>query len=894
MFNLGKFGATLELDSTKFDSSLSGAEKRIKGTSRGLGGFAKSVGKIAAGLGVFKLIDAGFGMIKNSIDGAISRVDTLNQFPKVLQQMGYSAEDAERSTKRLVEGIDGLPTTLDGITGDVQRMINVFHDVDLATESAIALNNAFLASGASTADAERGMDQYIKMLSTGKVDMMSWRTLQETMPYALQETAEAFGYTGRSAQNDLYDALQSGEHTMDEFNDKMIELSEGTGGFADVAIEATKGIRTSMTNIATAVVNGVASSIQAFDDWMNSKGFGGISDGLDKIKGAIGSAFGAVNTVIPKVLDVFGNLYDKVAESTAWDTLKTLVSESVDAISNLWSKFGESQVLDEVKQAFNDLLDVILEIDFMKIAQDVGSFLDTWSPLIAGITAGILAFNLITGAITLWTTVTAIATTVGTAFGAVMAFITSPIGLIVIAIGLLVAAGVALYKHWDELKDFAITIWTSIADFFSNLWEGILEAGLLIWENLKEGWTNAVENLQEAWSSTTEFFVNLWEGTVEFFAGIWESITEIGTSVWEGLKSVWNSSIEFFKNLWTGTIDFFVNLWDSIVQVFVSTYEWLDGLTDGAFSQYVSIMQSSLMAAWGIIKNIWDYVKNTFSNVLAFLKALVTGDFQGMKDAINNQMENAKNLLSNIWNTIKSNTSEKAAQILSDIIKKFTDIKTNIENKINEAKTALVKRFTDMVSDAKSKGQDIVNAVKDKFNSAKDKIIEPIEKAQEKISGIIDKIKGFFDNLKLKIPKPELPSMPTFSLKTSSKSVMGKSITYPSGFNVNWNAEGGVFKRPTIFNTANAGLQGVGEAGAEAIIPLSTKVLSDIGKGISSTMGDTNNREDIALLKKQNELLKQIADKDISMNVDGKVMAQSVSNRQGDRYNLDNFATGNR
>src|SRR5690625_7690884 len=96
--------------------------------------------------------------------------------------------------------------------------------VDLygAVDTTLTLNNAFLASGASTADAERGLQQYVQMLSKGEVDLQSWRTLQETMPYALRETAEAIGFTGESATNDFDDALKAGDITMSEFNDKLI------------------------------------------------------------------------------------------------------------------------------------------------------------------------------------------------------------------------------------------------------------------------------------------------------------------------------------------------------------------------------------------------------------------------------------------------------------------------------------------------------------------------------------------------------------------------------------------------------------------------------------------------------------------------------------------------
>ena len=120
-------------------------------------------------------------------------------------------------------------------------------DLKKATKTTLALNDAFLASGASTEDASRGLTQYIQMLSKGTVDLQSWRSLQETMGVALNDVAKAFGFAGASAQNDLYKALQDGSITFDQFNDKLIELDGGVNGFASRAKTASDGIATAMT-----------------------------------------------------------------------------------------------------------------------------------------------------------------------------------------------------------------------------------------------------------------------------------------------------------------------------------------------------------------------------------------------------------------------------------------------------------------------------------------------------------------------------------------------------------------------------------------------------------------------------------------------------------------------
>lgn len=115
-------------------------------------------------------------------------------------------------------------------------------------------------------------------------------------------------------------------------------------------------------------------------------------------------------------------------------------------------------------------------------------------------------------------------------------------------------------------------------------------------------------------------------------------------------------------------------------------------------------------------------------------------------------------------------------------------------------------------------------------------LLHPIRDAVDGVKGFIDKIKGFFENLKLKIPKPEMPKMPHFSLQTGTKNILGKDIEYPSGINIDWRAKGGIFTKPTIFGMNGGNLQGAGEAGPEAVLPLNKKTLGSIGEGIAKTM----------------------------------------------------------
>ena len=369
---------------------------------------ANKLGGIVKGLGVFKLLEKGFQAVASSIDGAVSRYDTLNKFPKVLQQMGYGADEANSATQKLSEGVNGLPTKLDSVVAIAQRLTVLTGNLEKSTDTTLALNNAFLASGSSFDDAERGLDQYIKMLSTGKVDQERFSTLQETMGFALQRTAEAFGYAGESAQNDLYDALKSGEITFDQFNSKIIQLNNGVGGFAELAKTSSGGVRTAWTNLKTAMVRGTTEIISSIDSGLSETRFKSIENVINSMKDGVYKAL----TIVAKA---FG-----FVAANAETIIPILITAG--AVVAAW-KIGS--VLTGVREAFRA---AALQVTLYAGAAASGTI--TSNAFAAGLTAQEVIVGLLTGKIGLVTVAQWV-------WNAAMA--ANPIGLIIAGIVALIA-----------------------------------------------------------------------------------------------------------------------------------------------------------------------------------------------------------------------------------------------------------------------------------------------------------------------------------------------------------------------------------------------------------------------------------------------------------------------
>lgn len=193
--------------------------------------------------------------------------------------------------------------------------------------------------------------------------------------------------------------------------------------------------------------------------------------------------------------------------------------------------------------------------------------------------------------ITAWNAVAGIGAGITTAFGAAVAFLTSPITLVIAAIGALIAIGYLLYKNWDEIsahlkqtwesiKATAISVWNGIKDFFSNLWNSIKEIATNVWNSIKT------------------FFSNLWNGIKSAATNAWEAIKT-------GITNSWNGTINWVKDAANGMLNFFKNLPSQMINIGKNI---IDGLLNGLKSAWNTVV--------GWVSNAANWIKDKFKSIL--------------------------------------------------------------------------------------------------------------------------------------------------------------------------------------------------------------------------------------------------------------------------------------
>lgn len=180
-----------------------------------------------------------------------------------------------------------------------------------------------------------------------------------------------------------------------------------------------------------------------------------------------------------------------------------------------------------------------------------------------------------------------------------------------------------------------------------------------------------------------------------------------------------------------------------------------------------------------------------------------------------------------VWNAIV----DAVKNAVNKVVEWFTNLRTKTAEKIESLKQAAVEKFESLKSGIVNKAQSIVSSVTEKFESIKAKIREKIDAARDAVKSAIDKIKGFF-NFKWSLPKLKLPKI----------SITGKFSLSPLSvpkFSISWNKLGGVFDKPTLFNYGGS-LQGLGEDGAEAVVPLENNLewLNKLASMLSDRMGN--------------------------------------------------------
>lgn len=319
--------------------------------------------------------------------------------------------------------------------------------------------------------------------------------------------------------------------------------------------ESLKGLKENLLPFAEGIGEGL---LWLFTDVLVPLSTWTVSEVVPRFLETLSSVIGVLNPIIEALKPLFQWFWDEL--------LAPLASWAGDTFLEAW---------DSINEALNS---------FSTWCSENPEVIQTIATIITSFAA---AFTLVTTAMKIWNTVTAITTAVTTGFSAAISFLTSPIGIVVVAIGALIAIGVLLYKNWDTVKDFILTAWEAI------------KTGI---ENAIEAVKNTLSSIMEKIKTTIS---NVWNG-------IKQTVTSIvnGISTW--ISNAFNAISTRISNVMGNIKNTISNIWQTIKSTVSSVVGGISTAITSAFSKVKTT-----------ISNILSGIKNTFSNVFNALLGIV-------------------------------------------------------------------------------------------------------------------------------------------------------------------------------------------------------------------------------------------------------------------------------
>lgn len=585
------------------------------------------------------------------------------------------------------------------------------------------------------------------------------------LTYVVKKTGESM--------SEVRDRVSEGGVSFEEIASAMKDATSEGGAFyqsMDKASETTAGRISTLKDNFGVMVGGLTNSlmpsiekvVDKVAEWIDK--FNSLDQGTkDQIVQALllVATLGPVIIVLGSIVSGIGKLISGINNTV--QGFKKFIEFSGKAFNNL-KKFGSKTV--EVAKSVGKMA-----VEIGKSAVNFGK--QAVQTTIA--TTKLIAHKVATLAVT---TAQKAMTLAQAALNFVMSL--NPITLIIIAITALIAIFVTLWVKCEWFRNLWIGLWNGIIAIVKGVVDGIV-AVVTFLVNLIVAifttWFNIITlPWRFIWENCKDIIMAVFNAIADFIGAIINTIKNIIMFIFEAIKTYFIMVFNIYKTI-------FMTAWNIIYTVISTVLTLIWNVIQTIFNVIVTIIQTAWNTILTVTQFVWNLIVGAITTVINTIKTIITTVFNVIVSVI-----------TTVWNTIKGVTLSVWNAITSTISNVVNGIKNTISNVFNAVKNTVTNIWNG-----------IMNAIK-----------KPIEKARDLVKGAIDKIKGFF-NFEFKWPKLK---MPHFGIKPKGWQIGDLLKGKIPSLKIDWYAKGAIFDEPTLFNTAN-GMKGVGEAGPEAVAPIS-------------------------------------------------------------------------
>lgn len=371
----------------------------------------------------------------------------------------------------------------------------------------------------------------------------------------------------------------------------------------------------------------------------------------------------------------------------------------------------------------------------------------------------------------------------------------------------------------DALRETIVSAWNYIKDQLLVVWDHIQTAGIKVWEALQTAAKSIFAGLQVFWAKwgdeIKETFGVVFDACkviFDSFLGVIIGIADFIGAVFSGdWGAAWQAILDIFANIWNALIAFVEREVAVMTQIYRIALDSVTKLWKSVWNGIKSFLTGILNGIKTAISNAWNSIKATTNNIWNGIKSTISGIWDKIKSGVSSAIEKVKSTVSNVWDSIKATTSSV-----------WNGIKSAVTNVVDSIKTGVKSGFDALKSN--------VTTI---WNNIKSAITTPINNAWDAVKKVVDKLKSAFD-FEWSLPKLKLPHI----------KVTGGVAPYGIGgegslpkFSIDWYKEGGILDGAQIFGAMGGKLLGGGEAGKEAVLPLSelwTQMRSMLNDGVAA------------------------------------------------------------
>ena len=369
--------------------------------------------------------------------------------------------------------------------------------------------------------------------------------------------------------------------------------------------------------------------------------------------------------------------------------------------------------------------------------------------------------------------------------GAALGGISAPVLAIVAVIAVLIAA----FKHlWDTNEEFRNAI--------TAIWNGIVSKIQAFCQSI----VDRLNALGFEFGSIVDVLKSLWDGLCQFLAPVFEAAFSVVSTVLGSVLNVITGLLDVFIGLFTGN---WSQLWDGVKEIFSGVWDAITGLFDTALNLLKSLAEVVFGWFGTTWESVWTGIKSFFETIWNGIVAFFTGIWNSIVSTVTAQINAVKTVVTTVFTAIKTTASTI-----------WNGIKTAISTVVDGIKSKVSSAFESVKNTAANLFNGIKSTATSVWNGIKTAIVTPIEAARDKIRSALNAVSSFFSGLKLQLPHIKLPHFRV----SGTLSISPPSVPHLS---IDWYKEGGIMTKPTVFGMNGSALMAGGEAGSEAILPLS-------------------------------------------------------------------------